>query len=323
MKLSKKYAGLIASAGSVTAAVLGIDYLHRLASSRTAPKMKVVSQTQQAVNGGRSNFTGVISEGYDWLSHTPSEKIYITSFDGLRLCGHLITHPAARRTVLFMHGFRSSWQHDFGAAAKDLYDAGCNLLFAEQRAHGESEGKYITYGIYERFDCAEWFNCISRRFGSLPAYGDGISMGATTVLMATGLKLPGCVKGIIADCGFTSPKAIMTSVFRQHSKLPAWLVIPEVSLYSRLRAGFSFSDYSTLDAMRVNTLPIFFAHGDADDFVPLSMTIENYQACKAPKYLLVVPGAGHGMSYLIDHDTYLESLLNFFDDCEKSDSDMK
>lgn len=316
MKNLKSKIKFFAAGAGISAAVSGFNYLHRLACARKSPPLKAAAETEASVNSGKNKYSDIINEGKRWLEETPSKTVHISSFDGLRLTGHLYIRRGAKRTVLMMHGFRSSWKHDFSGAARDLYESGCNLLLAEQRAHGSSEGKYISYGVLERFDCLEWLRFISRRFGELPCYADGISMGATTVLMASGLQLPGNVKGIIADCGFTSPKSIISSVFSRHSSLPAWLIIPPVSLFSRFRAGFGFSDYSTLSAMRANTTPVFFAHGDADDFVPLEMTLENYRACRAMKRLLVSPGASHGTSYLVSHEAYLSGLISFFNECE-------
>ena len=138
-------------------------------------------------------------------------------------------------------------------------------------------------------------------------------MGAATVLMASALPLPKTVKGIIADCGYTSPKDIISKVFNDKSPVPSSGLVAAVSRYSKFAAGFDFDAYSTLDAMRENTLPIFFAHGDADDFVPMEMTLRNYEACTAPKTLFIAHGATHGLSYLAQHDAYYNELMNFFE----------
>ena len=56
-----------------------------------------------------------------------------------------------------------------------------------------------------------------------------------------------------------------------------------------------------MDALRKNKVPVLFIHGQDDSFVPVSMTKENYEACVAPKEILIVPGAIHGMSYPTIH----------------------
>lgn len=312
-----KYIVAAGTAVATAGAVWGLDFLHKLASARKAPELKRLEIREQDFFQGNEKFIDVINAGKLWLLETEHEDVSIISFDGLKLMGHLYLCDDPKRTIIMFHGFRSSWLRDFGFAARECYEAGCNLLIIEQRAHGKSEGEHITYGIFERFDCLEWARYAAERFSNMPIYLDGISMGASTVLMASSLRLPKAVKGIIADCGYTTPKAIISEVFRQHSSVPPEMIVPLVSLYSKLAGGFSFDDYSTLDAMKVNTRPVFFAHGDADTFVPMEMTLQNYQACIAPKRLFIAHGATHGLSYLVEHDAYKKELLEFFRDCEK------
>ena len=310
--------GISALAGGLaaTAAVTVLDLLQRFAAGRQAPKLKMETVEKQAIDAARETYAAELAAGAEWLEQTPHADISIESFDGLKLRGHLYTCPGAKRTVLMMHGYRSSWKQDFSGAAREVYEMGCNLLLAEQRAHGESEGKAIAYGVLERYDCADWLTEIVTRFGDLPIYADGISMGATTVLMAAGLALPEQVKGLIADCGFTTPYEIIDRVLSRYSPIPSRLVLPEVEFYNKLKSGFGFHDYSTVDAMKENHIPVFFAHGDEDELVPLEMTIANYEACAALKTLLIAHKAGHGMSWLVEHDRYKAALQDFFKRCE-------
>ncbi|MFR7743588.1 MAG: hypothetical protein ACLU3I_10065 [Acutalibacteraceae bacterium] len=89
-----------------------------------------------------------------------------------------------------------------------------------RRAHGQSEGVYITFGIHERRDAATWAQYAAMHFGpDHPLFLGGLSMGATTVLLASALELPPSVRGVIADCGFSSPEAIMRSVLQAHVKM--------------------------------------------------------------------------------------------------------
>jgi fermentation-respiration switch protein FrsA (DUF1100 family) len=66
--------------------------------------------------------------------------------------------------------------------------------------------------------------------------------------------------------------------------------------------------------MKHNTVPTLFIHGAADSFVPIGMTYENYMACRAPRRLLVVPGARHGMSYCVDRENYERVTKDFWRD---------
>lgn len=243
-----------------------------------------------------------------------TENIYIESFDGTVLAGHYYPCDNAERTVLAMHGWRSTWSMDFCAIADFWHESGCNILFAEQRAQGNSDGDEIGFGLTERFDCFEWINWLNEnKSDTLPIYLAGVSMGASTVLMASGFDLPENVHGIIADCGFTSPDAIFKHISDRHLIIPYKLRKKHIDSICQQKLNTYAGSYSTLDALKNNTVPVLFIHGTADTFVPISMTYENYSACTAPKTLFTVPGAEHGMSYCQDKDGYEKTVLDFFE----------
>ena len=172
----------------------------------------------------------------------------------------------------------------------------------------------MTFGIRERHDVHAWTKWHAARFGQeLPIVLAGLSMGATTVLMSCGEPFAENVRGVIADCGFTTPQDIITSVVRS-MHLPAKLIVPLIGMQTKLFAGFGLREYSTVEAMRRMTLPIFFAHGEADTFVPCRMSVEAYEACRSKdKTLLLVPNATHGKSFPRAPEKYRACLNELFD----------
>lgn len=243
----------------------------------------------------------------------PYEDVFITSFDGLRL--HAKFYAASERKApvqIMFHGYKSSAERDFCGGLREGIDGGFNVLLVDQRAHGESEGKYLTFGVNERFDCLSWASYAAERFGNdVKIYLYGISMGASTVLMASALPLPKSVSGIVADCGYTSPKAIICSVLRDHH-VPAAPVYAVAKLGARLFCGFDLDSASAPDALRRSHIPVLFIHGDDDRFVPCRMSRENFEASAAEhKKLLIVHNAGHGLSYMLDRPAYLSALHEF------------
>lgn len=243
----------------------------------------------------------------------PYEDVFITSFDGLRL--HAKFYAASERKApvqIMFHGYKSSAERDFCGGLREGIDGGFNVLLVDQRAHGESEGKYLTFGVNERFDCLSWASYAAERFGNdVKIYLYGISMGASTVLMASALPLPKSVSGIVADCGYTSPKAIICSVLRDHH-VPAAPVYAVAKLGARLFCGFDLDSVSAPDALRRSHIPVLFIHGDDDRFVPCRMSRENFEASAAEhKKLLIVHNAGHGLSYMLDRPAYLSALHEF------------
>ena len=243
--------------------------------------------------------------------------VEIIGHDGIRLAGHFYECPTAKRIVIAMHGWRSSWAKDFGVISQFFHNNDCSVLYAEQRAQNQSEGEYMTFGLLERYDCLDWVNWANEEFGeAVPIYLAGVSMGATTVMMASGLELPANVRGIVADCGFTSPHAIWKHVVENNLHLSYSLHDAQVEKMVQKRIQMSPQEYSTVDALKGCHVPVLFIHGADDSLVPVSMTYENYRACTAPKELLIVPGAEHGMSYIVEQAKYEDTMRSFWAQCE-------
>jgi len=248
----------------------------------------------------------------DWFLSQQPESVDILSFDDLQLYGRwLPAEGTSRGRILLFHGYRSGAMEDLAGAIPFYHSLGYDLLIPDQRSHGKSEGKFIGFGVLERKDCLTWLKYLDQRFGSAPTFLAGVSMGASTVLMAAGSPLPDDVKGVIADCGFTSPYEIICHQARTLFHLPVWPLVPLASLLSQLLAGYGFKDYSTLDAMETIQVPVLFIHGGIDNFVPTEMTRRNYAACRSEKQLIIVPDADHGASFLLDEELYRREVTAF------------
>lgn len=242
----------------------------------------------------------------------PYKEAVVTSYDGLRLFGKCYIASADAPWLIMLHGYRSGAERDFCGGLKFGIDSGFNVLLVDQRAHGKSEGKCLTFGIKERYDCLTWTNyVISQAGGSCKIALYGMSMGAATVLMAAGSGLPKNVACIVADCGYTSPKAIIKKVIRE-MHYPVFPTYALVRLGGMLFGGFDIEEYSAVQAMEKCDIPVLFIHGDDDRFVPCDMGRENHRHCRAEgKKLLIVPNAGHGMSYMSDKRAYLGTVSEF------------
>ena len=262
---------------------------------------------------GREDQTEEILAGITLMQD--AEDIFLPAYDGLRLHGQLLQQPGAKGTILLFHGYRSSWIIDFSIVLPYYYLLGYNLLAVDERAHGQSEGVYITFGIHERRDAATWAQYAAMHFGpDHPLFLGGLSMGATTVLLASALELPPSVRGVIADCGFSSPEAIMRSVLRAHVKwLPAGPLLALMDVCTRVFAGFSIKEASTLDAVSKTKHPILFIHGTADRLIPYDNTLRLYDAKRGKKALYICPGAGHVRSISTDREKYYAVVNEFLD----------
>lgn len=239
------------------------------------------------------------------------EEVHITSSDSKKLFGRYYHVRDGAPLQIQFHGYRGSGLRDFCGGCKLARDAGHNMLLVDQRAHGKSEGRAITFGVKERYDCLCWINYARERFGKdTPIILSGVSMGGTTVLMASGLDLPENVKAIIADCPYSSPEAIIRKVCRDRG-FPDKLVYPLIRLSALLFAGFDPNSFSAVQAVTKSRVPILIMHGEDDLFVPCDMSREIFDACTSAKMRLTVPGAGHGLSYIVDREKYTSTLTKF------------
>lgn len=256
-----------------------------------------------------------VNAGRDWFLSQKLEDIELVSHDGVRLVGELLpAEGKAKGTIIVFHGYRMGNYRDYSCVYKIYHDFGYNLLNVHQRAHGRSSGKYITFGVHERYDCLCWAQYVCDRFGKdHTTFLGGISMGAATVLMASGLDLPANVRGITADSAYTSPYDEFVHILKIRMHLPVHPFLDIAEFFAKIFANFSFNEASALEAVKQSKVPTLFISGEADDFVPHSFTLELYEACAAEKMLLTVPGAGHGMSYLTDKEKCLKVLREFFD----------
>lgn len=248
-----------------------------------------------------------------WLKSHYTEDVYITSDDGLKLHGLWLPADNPRGTVLFAHGYRSCILVDFGLAFEFYHAHGMNLLIPDQRAHGKSQGNFITFGVKESKDMQRWIDYHNAHCGNYPVMLSGLSMGATTMLNLADKELPENVKGIIADCGFTSPNDILSSVFTRVTHLPAVPSLWITDVFTRVFAGFSIYQCDTRKSLSKCRIPVLLIHGTDDSFVPCEMTKKAYSACGGPKELLLVEGAEHGVSFLVDKESYTQAVTAFMD----------
>lgn len=258
----------------------------------------------------------IAKEGRRWLENMPYINVYIKSFDGLRLYGALLENYSDK-IVICVHGFTGSGKKDFASLAQAYYKNGYNVLLVDNRAHGQSEGKYVGFGVLDRLDLRNWVKYVINRFGSnVQIFLHGISMGAATVLMASSI-MPKNVRGIIADCGFTSVYEIFEYVLKRDYHLPKFPIIYLTNIMSKIRAGYGYKDVNTTAEIARSDIPILFIHGENDEFVPLWMTMKNYSHCKAYKELFIVRESEHAESHYIDKKGYERRILTFIEKISK------
>ena len=303
----------LAGAGALAAGLSAVA----VAGFRTAVVRRDLTPEQERQHLERGSWRDCLEEidrEMAWFRAQKPEELTIRSRDGLKLCGSYLEAPDAKACMLLCHGYRSLGGLDFALVLRTLYEHGCSVLVIDQRAHGRSEGKYIAYGVLERYDCQQWAWFLHAKLGGrVPIFLEGMSMGASTVMMAAELALPPSVVGIIADCGYNSPWEELRHCIKYRYHLPVFPVLPLTELMCRLVAGYSLKGASAAASLANSPLPLLIIHGMDDDFVPATMTAENYAAAAGEKRQILVPGARHALSYLVDRERLEKELMDFID----------
>lgn len=301
--------GLIA----IVAILLGGSYYaYRIAFfSPTEGRDKIPTPTDKQYDPYRD----VIDSMFQTLMARPCEEVTIRSHDGLTLFGRYYHTADGAPLDIGFHGYRSCYVADFCGGSDMSISLGHNLLLIDQRSHGRSEGKSITFGIQERLDCLSWVNYAIDRFGpevKITLYG--VSMGAATVLMASGLDLPANVKGIIADCPYSVAEDIIVDVGEKSMHLHPSFTVPFARLGALIYGGFNLNAANAIQAVQNTKVPILIIHGEADDFVPAEMSAQAQRANPNMVHRITFPGAGHAMSYLVDTPRYRQVVREFMEE---------
>ena len=259
-----------------------------------------------------AEFNEVILNNVNIIEACKCEEVRIKAKDGKMLFGRYYHRKDGLPVEIFFHGYRANGVRDGSGAFEVSGEAGFNLLIVDQRSSGNSEGNVITFGVKEKLDVLSWIDYVINRFGKeVKIILAGISMGASTVLMASELDLPENVKCITADCGYSSQTEIIKKVGKE-MKMPIKLLFPFLKLGAFIYGGFNIDSRTPLDAVKNAKVPIFFIHGDCDTFVPCHMCDELYDACTSPKRKLIVKNAAHGVSFFVDNNSYKDYLHEFF-----------
>ena len=257
-------------------------------------------------------YHGTITKCVEDVLKVPYEEVSVLSHDGLVLTGKYYHLQDDAPLILFFHGYRCSAIRDGNGVFLYARRLGFNVFLADQRAHGKSQGKTITFGIMERYDVRSWVNYFTKRFGeNQKIYLSGLSMGGATVLMASNIGLSENVLGILADCPYASPKGILCSVIKQMG-FPAKPAYAIAKASASLIGKFDLEETSAIEAIRESQIPTIILHGNSDDFVPCSMSMDCLIAGEEHVQFVLIKGAAHGMSHCVDTTSYEAAVLEFF-----------
>ncbi len=245
-----------------------------------------------------------------------AQIVDIVSTDGKNLVLKGYYFPPEKpsdKWLLFFHGYASSirWSRRW---IRTMSEHGYHVLAPDMRGHGMSGGDYIGMGWDERLDILAWVDWILRRNPQARILLSGVSMGGASVLCAAGEPLPDAVKCLIADCGYTSVRDILSYQLHALFRLPDFPFLYAARSAILRHAGYDIFRASAEEQLKKAEKPILMIHGENDNFVPFSMLEKVYRAAASTeKEMLAIPGAGHGTCCCTEPDLYWERYLAFAD----------
>ena len=225
-----------------------------------------------------------------------SEEFFLTTAEGFRLFGWFIAADRAPKgTIIYLHGVGDNKMSGL-TLAKVFHDHDFNVVMYDSRAHGESEGKYCTFGYYEKYDvvkAVEWV--IERGRAQGPATGRigvfGTSMGAAIAIQAAGIEPR--IEAVVSEGCFTNLRTITVDYQKRLLRLP-WHFLRNIAIKrAENRAKFRHHDVSPLKAVPDVRAPILFIHGTADTYIKYQYSQKLYAAANQPKELFLVDFANH------------------------------
>ncbi|MDD4839525.1 MAG: alpha/beta hydrolase [Clostridia bacterium] len=240
------------------------------------------------------------------------ENLEILSFDNLTLRAKLWRSDNSKKIIICVHGYTSHPAREFANISPFLHGLGYNILYLNDRAHADSDGKYVGFSVLDRYDLQKWIFTATKMFGddsSIFLYG--ISMGASTAALVSGMDIPATVKGIIFDSGFTSPWDELKIMLKSEAHLPAFPFLYIMNMFNIIFAKYSLKDTNVIDYIKDAKIPFIFFRGTDDIAVSMEMTKEIYDACPTAKELHIVEGAEHVGAYYHDTKLYENSVKAF------------
>ena len=252
------------------------------------------------------------------------EDVTIPSFDGLRLHGWWMGSSRDSATVVVIHGVKKN-RTDVLRAVVALRQAEFNVLVFDGRAHGDSEGRYVTYGYYERHDvetAIQWL--IDEKGIDRDRIGlAGESMGAAIALQVAA-QSP-FVRAVWADSPFASLRRVTEEFASRVTRLPPVVLSPVLWTTIRManyRGKFNVESVDPLKHADQIKCPVFLVHGTEDQVIGHNHSRDIHRALLGDKEIWIVEGGSHARSIRDRHTKreYIERLVRFFSEKLKAPS---
>lgn len=233
--------------------------------------------------------------------------ITIKSRDGTSLDLLHIPASESRGTVVIVHGLGDQ-KESYLTQTQFMLSKGFDTVLLDLRGHGRSQGRQMTMGYLEAEDIRAAVDWIAQQNLSKPWILWGISLGATSSLLAAGTSsFP--IEGIIAE----SPFGSLPETVRHHAwlfyKIPSFPIVPLVLAAYRFRTGISADKVDAYQAVEhMQDIPVLFVAGGLDPRMPAELIQKLMDRKPGEKRLLVVPDGAHGQIFNPERGEYVEAI---------------
>ena len=236
----------------------------------------------------------------------PHENWEITSHDGLKL--KALFYPGTTdKTMIWIHGYTSHAERESAFPGLFYHSLGYNVLIPYLRAHGPSEGKYITFGPLEKLDIKNWIDKVNERIpGSILIHG--LSMGGGIALDLASMELEH-VKCILADAPSYSIPGFFSDVAHSVAKKNPEKLLS--CLYQRFRDvfGVDASEYDRCETIRECKYPLMVTAGSNEKMEEILSRIKERNP--RPTTVLILPGCNHGNGMYKQTELYQSAIREF------------
>lgn len=246
---------------------------------------------------------------YDaWKEQHQGERVTLQTEDNIRLSG-LLYDQGGKETVVYLHNIGSAAGEDFYYAPW-YWEKGYNILMPDNRAHGESEGNCVSYGVYETEDVNQWLQLICEKYGDdsqIIVHGD--TLGAAAALMASA-NYPEQVAFTVAESPVANLyDAAAYMMKNQFSSIPFFLWIGD--WYCNKAYGFHLKDVNMCDAVQQSDTPLLILSGLEDTVVDPENAVAIQAASGADCQIFGIEDGTHGLLYAKHSDEIKQSIDRF------------
>ena len=210
--------------------------------------------------------------------------------------------------VIVVHGLNASKGH-FLLPTKMLYSNGFNVLLFDMRAHGNSDGQVISFGINEADDVKSAYDWANAHYPEKPVYALGYSMGGAAVLFAAAQY--GIFEKIVLDATFSRVEHVAKATILKYTGPLRNIFWNSGEFLIWAGTGIDVSkNQSDENINKIGDRQLMLIHGTSDKMIPYHESKRLYALATNKPVMWLVNGKGHTQA--MSDPQYESKLINFF-----------